>query len=249
MKKGSTKLIIAMALALCSAGCPGMTIAGPPESEAVLLHENFNPKGQLVEQMNDGATFVAEMCKTAESLNDYSLVFETKTFKKNSSVTEKGVLYFKKPKLMRIEELGEYNKGSVAVLGKDGKAHARGAGLASLVTLTMKPDDHMLDAANGDKMEDSDFISLTKLLRDRLKDGSAARVSEKAVVMSGVGEPTFVLEIFHPDDPKTIQKRIYVSTKTNLPIRWDDYDYKEPCLSTWKDVKMNTGLSDDLFKL
>ncbi len=30
-------------------------------------------------------------------------------------------------------------------------------------------------------------------------------------------------------------------------MRWDDYDYKDPCLSTWKDVKTNIGLSDDLF--
>lgn len=249
MKNRLTNLILPILLALVSTGFCLQANAGPAESEAVLQHENFNPKGQLVEQMKDGAPFVAEMCKTAESLNDYSLVFETKTFKKGSSVTEKGALYFKKPKLMRIEEKGEFNKGSVAVLGKDGKAHARGAGLASLVTLTMKPDDHMLDAANGDKMEDSDFISLTNILRERLKQGSAARVSEKAVTISGVSEPTFVLEIFHPDDPKTVQKRVYVSTKTNLPIRWDDYDYKDPCLSTWKEVKTNTGLSDDLFKL
>lgn len=224
-------------------------IAGPPESEAVLQRENFNPKGQLVEEMKEGSAFINEMCKAAEALNDYSLIFETKTFKKGSSVTEKGSLYFKKPKLMRIEELGEFNKGSVAVIGKDGKARAHGGGLASLVTLTMKPDDHMLDAANGDRMEDSDFISLTNILRERLKQGSAARVSDKPIVVSGLTEPTFVLEVFRPEDPKTVQKRVYVHPKTNLPVRWDDYDYKDPCLSTWKDVKTNIGLSDDLFKL
>lgn len=239
---------IAAVLTLC-AGLLMTTesFAHTPGDEAA--KHNFNSSGPILESMKDGAEFVDKMEKEIAKLNDYSLVFETKTFKKDKTVVERGNLYFKKPKQMRIEEIGDYNKGSVAVIGKDGKARAHSGGITSFVTVTTNPDDKMLDAANGDKMEDSDFASLARILQEKLKSGHKARVSEKAVEVEGVGELAYVLEVYHPSNPKNVLKRIYVHPGTNLPIRWDDYDYKDPCLSTWKNVKPNTGLSDDLFKL
>lgn len=233
--------------------CPGTStlpaIGAPVESDEAKLRQNFNPHGQLIEPMKDGAAFIGEMYSDIEKLNDYQLVFETKTFKKNTTVIEAGNLYFKKPKLMRLEETGEFNKGSVAVIGKGGMARAHGGGIAGIVTLTLKPDDKMLDAANGDKMQDSDFLSLATILKEKLKSGISSRVTEKPVTVSGVSEPVYVLELFHANDPKLCLKRIFVHPKTNLPVRWDDYDYKDPCLSTWREVKTNIGLSDDLFNL
>lgn len=220
-----------------------------PLNEEELHRQHFNPNVQMVERPIDGDALVNSMMEEAERLEDYSLVFETKTFKKASTVVERGNLYFKKPKLMRLEETGEFNKGAVAVIGRDGKARAHSGGLTQFVTVTVSPDSKMLDAANGDKMEDSDFISLARILKERLKQGQASRASKEPITTSGVNEATFVLEVFHPKDPKLVLKRIYVDPKTKLPVRWDDYDYKDPCLSTWKNVKTNIGLSDSLFKL
>lgn len=211
--------------------------------------ENFNKSGPMLPAMKDGQALISAMCADAQKLNDYSLVFETITFKKGETVSEKGNLYFKKPKLMRLEEIGDYKKGSVAVLGKDGKVRAHAGGLIKFVTLTMDPSDKQLNAANGDRMEDSDFISLSNVLRDRLKQGQLARVSDKPVAAPGVGQPTLVLEIFKASEPKVVLKRVFVDPKTNLPVRWDDYDYIEPCSSTWKNVKTNIGISDNLFKM
>jgi len=211
--------------------------------------ENFNQAGPMLSSMKDGQALVSTMCSEAQKLNDYSLVFETITFKKGETISEKGNLYFKKPKLMRLEEIGDYKKGSVAVLGKDGKVRAHAGGMIKFVTLTLDPSDKQLDAANGDRMEDSDFVSLSNVLRDRLKQGQQARVSDKAVAAPGVSQPTLVLEIYKSSDPKTVLKRVFVDPKTSLPVRWDDYDYKDPCSSTWMNVKANTGISDDLFKM
>lgn len=223
--------------------------ASPPTGEEAKAKHQFTPHGQLVDEMKDGEAFIHNMHKEADLLQDYTLVFETKTFKKHETVVEGGKLYFKKPKLMRLEETGEFNKGSVAVIGKDGKARAHSGGVTSFLTVTMSPDDKMLNAANGDRMEDSDFVSLATSLKDHLKRGNQSRVTEKPIQVEGFLEPVFVLEVFHPSDPKLVTKRIYVDPKTHLPIRWDDYDYKDPCLSIWKNVKTNVGLSDDLFKL
>lgn len=213
------------------------------------LVENFNQAGPMLPNMKDGQALISAMCADAQKLNDYSLVFETITFKKGETVSEKGNLYFKKPKLMRLEEIGDYKKGSVAVLGKDGKVRAHAGGLIKFVTLTLDPSDKQLNAANGDRMEDSDFISLSNVLRDRLKQGQLARVSDRPVATPGVGQLTMVLEIFKASEPKVVLKRVFVDPKTNLPVRWDDYDYKEPCSSTWKNVKTNIGISDELFKM
>ncbi len=224
-------------------------IAGAPVSEWAKQSISFNPQGPLVESMKDGASFIETMGKEVEKMSDYSLLFETKSFKKNSSITEAGKLFFKKPNMMRIEETGEFNKGSVAVIRKDGTARAKGGGIAGLVVLTLKPGDKMLDAANGDKMEDSDFASLVRVLKERLRSGQVSRVSEKPVTTPGVSQPAYVLEIFKPADAKLCVKRVWVHPLSYLPVRWDDYDYKDPCLSTWKDVKSNMGLSEVLFDL
>jgi Outer membrane lipoprotein-sorting protein len=210
---------------------------------------NFNSAGPLLKNMKEGSALIDTMVQKAEALNDYSLVFETITYKKGETIQEKGKLWFKKPKLMRLEEIGDYQKGSVAVLGKDGKVRAHAGGLIKFVTLTLSPDDKQLDAANGDKMEDSDFISLANILKKRLKQGNLARVSEAPVTAAGVERETLVLELYKADNPKLVLKRIYVDPKSALPVRWDDYDYATPCSSTWTDVKANTNLSDDLFKM
>ena len=242
------RLVCAMTLMMI-ASCSQAAFAGAPVSVAARKNISFDSQGPLVEPMKEASAFIENMGKEVDRLNDYSLLFETKTFKPGSSVTEAGRLYFKKPKMMRIEETGEFNKGSVAVIQKDGKARAKGGGITGLVVLTLKPDDKMLDAANGDKMEDSDLASLVRILKDRLKGGQTARVSEKPVTVAGVSEPAYILELFKASDPKTCLKRVWVHPSTYLPVRWDDYDYKDPCLSTWKDVKGNVGLSDDFFKL
>ena len=67
----------------------------------------------MLPTMKDGQALVSAMCSDAQKLNDYSLVFETITFKKGETVSEKGNLYFKKPKLMRLEEIGDYKKNQV----------------------------------------------------------------------------------------------------------------------------------------
>lgn len=229
----------------------GLVLAAPPS--------DFDAKGPFQSEMVDGAWIIEKMIKEADSLKDYSLVFETKTFKGKETISERGKLSFKKPKLMRLEEIGDYKKGSLAVLGKDGMVRAHAGGLIKFVTLTMRPDDKQLDAANGDKMEDSDLASLANLLGRRLKEGNLSRVTAKPVTCnlgSGAGSGSgsgsgsaYVLELFHKSNPTVCLKRVYVDPRTYLPLRWDDYDYKTPCTSKWFDVRTNIGLSDDLFKI
>jgi len=221
----------------------------PPCSEAEKLKRHFTTSGPLFEKMKDGESFINNMHSKADLLSDYSLDFEIQTFKPRQTVDEFGKLFFKKPKLMRLQERGEYNRGAEAVICKDGKARAHLGGVAKFLTMTLDPGDKILNAANGDRLEDCDFVSLSMLLEHHLKNGALSRVTEKAEHVDGIDRPVYVLELYRPSEPKTVFKRVYVDPASSLPVRWDDYDYKFPCLSTWKNVKLNVGLSDDLFKL
>jgi outer membrane lipoprotein-sorting protein len=211
--------------------------------------ENFTDQGPLVDSMIDGHHIIEAMHKHADDLNDYSLVFDMTVFKKGTVVTERGKLFFKKPQLLRLEETGQYKTGSVAVIGKDGKAHAHTGGVAKFITLTMDPDDKQLRASNGDSLKESDLASLGVMLKNLLKQGIKSRTSEKPLSIKGVGEAAYVVELYRPENPKLVLKRIFVDPITYLPVRWDDYDFKDPSASFWKCVKTNIGLTDDLFTL
>jgi outer membrane lipoprotein-sorting protein len=236
-------------LVLLVAFSPMLTVNATRASKETAQIANFTSKGPLVQPMKDGEVFIDTMYKNANQLNDYSMVFETTVFKKGSTVHERGNLYFKKPKLMRLEETGDYKKGSVAVLGKDGKVRAHSGGVLKLITVTMDPDDKQLNAANGDAMKGSDFVSLALSLKNKIKQGVKSRVSEKPLGVEGIGQPAYVLEMYYPSDPSLVLKRIYVDPSTYLPVRWDDYDYKNPCASVWRNVKTSIGLGDELFKM
>jgi len=243
--KGMMTGLVAIAIA---ASIP-MQTAMAVGSRAAVQVDNFTDKGPILESMVDGHHIVDAIYKHTNELNDYSLVFEMTVFKKSSVVNERGNLYFKKPQLLRLEETGQYKTGSVAVIGKDGKAHAHLGGVAKFITMTMDPDDKQLRASNGDALKESDLASLGVLLKNLLRQGLKSRVSEQPLTMKGVNEPTYVMELYHPENPELVAKRIWVDPNTYLPVRWDDYDFKDPSASVWRNVKTNIGLKDDLFTL
>lgn len=229
-----------------------LTLANVTSAACAREVENFSPDGPVASNMQEsaGESAINNFTRTAEALDDYSLIFEAITFKKNhGTIEEKGKLFFKKPHLMRLEEIGDFQKGSIVVIGADGKAHARGGGLARFITLTLDPKDKQLNAANGDRMIDSDFASLAHTLAGRLGKGQKARGAAGSVTISGAKKAAEIVELYEQASPARVLKRIYFDPHSHLPLRWDDYDYAMPCSSTWSEVKLNPGLSADLFKL
>jgi outer membrane lipoprotein-sorting protein len=239
--------LLSLAIAICISTLMQATSAATSK-DAVQI-ENFTERGPIVEGMTDGRHVIEEMCKHAEELKDYSLSFEMTVFRQSSVVNECGNLYFKKPRLLRVEETGQYKAGSVVVIGKDGKAHGHEGGLAKFITVTLDPKDKSLQASNGDALTDSDFASLSVQLKTLLYKGMKSRANSEPLTMNGIGKPTYVLELYSPEHPQLVAKRIFVDPNTYLPLRWDDYDYKSPCASVWKNVRTNIGLSDNLFSL
>ena len=71
--------------------------------------------------MADGNAEIERMISAANSFEDYTVDFEM-TALKSKKVTEGGTLFFKKPRLIRVETKSGERKGALAVM-EIGRAH------------------------------------------------------------------------------------------------------------------------------
>lgn len=210
---------------------------------------NFSEKGPMFEGMIDGSSVIQSMYEKADKIKDYSCNFEIDVFKKSTTVREKGKFYFKKPRMMRSEEHGEYHPGAVVVFRRDGTVRAHYGGWMKIFTATVDPNDSRLLASNGYPMKGTDFLSLAAFLKNWLAEGIKSRITPDPVAVEGISKKVLVLEMYRPSKPQFVLKKVYLDPATLLPMRWDDHDYANPSLSKWTDIKTNLGLSDDLFDL
>jgi len=203
-----------------------------------------------MESQKDGATFVDSMYNAAAALNSYSFRYQMQVVKKKTPVVEEGNLYFKHPRLIRVEEIGPYKNGAIAVLGGDGKVRAHLGGALKYFVVTLDPHSSELRSANGYPMVDSDFLSLAAFLKNWVKEGIKARVTEKPAPLNGNGKPVQVLEMYKAEAPERVLKRVFVDPDSFLPVLWHDFQGGELLsVSSWSNVSLNVALSDELFKL
>lgn len=195
----------------------------------------------------DGAEMIQDMTSAANDLKAYTFTYEMTVFKGKKTIFEKGNFYFQKPRLLRVEEVGEYKKGAVAVIGKDGKIRGHLGGALSPFTVTLSENSDQLLSANGYPMVDSDYSSMCKVIQSFLKQGMKSRVSDRPVAVDGHPEKVYVLEIYKGTD---LFKRSYVNSQSLLPVEWFDYvDGRLFARTVWKNLRITQNLSDDLFKL
>jgi hypothetical protein len=196
----------------------------------------------------DGAGTIHQWLKSAQSYDDYSFEYAMKVFKPSgSTVTEVGKLYFKRLRLLRIEETGGPKAGSVAVLQADGKVHGHMGGGLKFFVATLSPDSSMLKSANGWPMCNSDFTSLAQAVEGYLKEGCPAKVTATPVTVGDHANKLYDWQMYRPDGT-TLYKRALFDPTTGCPIEWWDYvNGKLYAHSTWTNFKPNQGLSDKVF--
>jgi len=224
---------------------PGSTTGGVTAAQKTQSHSA--PKVESA--FKDGALFIERMIKSAESYPDYIFDF-TMTNIKGKKQTEVGKFYFKKPRLIRLEEVGNFRKGSIAVLTASGKCRAKPGGTFKFITVDLPPNSELLRGANGYPMVDSDLTSLAQALKKFIeKDGCVARVSENPVATAGDSK-NYMLEVYHKSLEGEIFKRVAVDPQSMLPVEWWDYiDGQLSSHSVWTNFKGNVGLADELFTL
>lgn len=199
--------------------------------------------------MKDGKALIDNWYKASDSYNSYQFNYVMTCYKPNGTVTDTGNLFFKKKRLMRIEQTGGPKKGSVAVLQADGKVKAHPGGALRFFSATLSPESDMLLSANGWPMVKSDFLSLAEAVQGYIKGGDCPKMTETPVQVPGHAEKLNVFELYKGGPNGPIFKRALFDADTNLPIEW--WDYKDGALfahSTWSNFKAN-NLSDNVFTL
>ena len=209
------------------------------------------PKADNADYVN-AAPFIERMLKAADSYKDCVFEYEMTNYK-GKKLIEKGKFYFKKPRMMRLEEVGSFRKGSIAVMGSGGKIKAKPGGALSFMTVDLAPSSDYLRSANGYPMVDSDLSSLAQALKTFIeKDSCVARVTENTVQStSNAPSQVYMLEVYHGSNFEgEIYKRVAIDPKSMLPVEWWDYiDGKLSSHSIWNNFKGNVGLADDVFTI
>ncbi|CAN5229128.1 hypothetical protein BH11CYA1_BH11CYA1_28870 [soil metagenome] len=198
-----------------------------------------------------GAPFIERMVKAADSYKDYVFEYEMTNYKGKKQI-EKGKFYFKKPRMMRLEEVGNFRKGSIAVMGSGGKIKAKPGGALGFMTVDLPPTSDYLRSANGYPMVDSDLSSLAQALKTFIeKDSCVARVTTNTVQSITIPAQVYLLEVYHGSNfDGEIYKRVAIDPKSMLPVEWWDYiGGKLSSHSIWNNFKGNVGLADDVFTL
>lgn len=199
--------------------------------------------------MKDGKPIIDTWLKASDALNSYQFNYQMTCYKSDGTVTDTGNLWFKKKRLLRIEQTGGPKKGSVAVLQADGKVKAHAGGALKFFSATLSPDSNMLLSANGWPMVKSDFVSLAEAVEGYIKGGDYPRMTEAPVQVPNRTEKVNVFELYKGGPNGTLFKRALFDPETNLPIEW--WDYKDGTLfahSTWSNFKA-ANLSDNVFTL
>ena len=199
---------------------------------------------------NDGVEFLKEMSTAANNLNSYTSVSSMTVFKNGKTIQENSRFTFKKPRMIKAEELGPYKKGSVAVLLKNGKVKGHLGGLLSKFSGTVDADSDWVTSANGYPLVDSDFYSMSKVMLDFANKGKKTFVTQSPVTVTGQSKPVYVLEMYTDASKQELMKRAYIDPQSLLPVEWFDYkDGKLFAHTLWKDVKLNVDLDDSVFNL
>lgn len=206
--------------------------------------------GMTVERTVDGADFVQDMYDACTALKSYTFDYETTVFKGSKTIDQKGKFYFKQPRLLRVQMTGSFKHGAVAVLAADGKVRGHLGGALSAFTVTLSPSSDMLQGANGYPLVDSDFMGMVSVVKKFLQQGCKSKVTEHPVVAEGQPKKVYIIEIFKGPAFTELYKRAYIDPQSLLPVEWFDYqDGKLFARTVWKNLKFDSSISDDLFKI
>jgi len=247
-KSVSTKILTVALCVMALSGTLSQSAVARGKKEllgnaAGLSRENF------ANATKDGKELIDNWLKSSDSLNSYQFNYQMTCYKSDGTVTDTGNLFFKKKRLLRIEQTGGPKKGSVAVLQSDGKVRAHPGGAFKFFTATLSPDSNMLLSANGWPMVKSDFVSLAEAVEGYIKNGDVPKMTETPVQVPGHPEKLHIFELYKGGPNGPIFKRALFDPDSNLPVEW--WDYRDGNLwahSTWSNFKA-TNLSDDVFMM
>ena len=203
------------------------------------------PSSDLV----DGAAELQKLLTQVNGWSDYTCLTEQHNFKPNKITIAASKFFYKKGPVVRIEVVGGgFRDGSVVVRSRDGKITGKGGGLMGCIQMTLDPDSRMLILPSGINVMHADFPELVAKLNNDLAHGFSSKMSSSPVTEPDLGRKVFGIEIH--DNSNALKAKLFLSAEDHLPLRWDIFRADGGKTQTYfKNLRFNTGLSDDLFNM
>ena len=194
----------------------------------------------------DGAAFVEKLLSETESWSDYTCTSELHNSKGEKTTVSSSRFFYKKGPQVRIEVIGGgFRDGSILVRSQ-GKVVARGGPWMGGMQMNLDPDSRLLILPSGANVTKADFPELFARMKNQLEHGYTCLMSRQAVMEDS--KKTLILEVYDPD--KVLRARVHLDADEHIPVRWESFVSDEVHTSTiFKNVRINTGLRDELFKL
>ncbi len=173
------------------------------------------------------AELVERMRAAFERVQDYTCRLIERNFKRPDEFSESDYA-FKKPHLIKLVGRVGRSKGSVVVLGRDGKTSLRKNGFP-IPTFLVR--DELRDFTR------SDFGSLVEEIEQFLSAGAEATVTLRG--------DAYLLRLARGN-----RVRLYVvDAQVNLPIELlETVDGQRVSLTEWRDLRLDVGLTEDAFQ-
>jgi outer membrane lipoprotein-sorting protein len=185
------------------------------------------------------------------ALQDYTCVLETYSKKGEKEQTSTIEQKFLKPKWIRMQITEGDGKGSIGVYNPFTKK-VRGCktGILKIVVLTLEITDSRVSSIRGHRIDQGDFLTMLERLEDYHTSGEITSI-ERTTYNE---KPAYLFKAEVTDTSKlwgAQKESIWLSEDNLLPLRSEQRlgDNTLVHSSTYRDIKIDTGLTEEDFKL
>lgn len=193
---------------------------------------------------------LSKMRRSYDGLRDYRCVFDSFSSNGSESALVKYSYYFKKPSMVRMEILSEKNKNTVLLYDGGAKVRVKpGSGVLSATSFSLEPDHSKIIDKRNNGVPQSTWGWLIERHEEWHNLIEQTGVSTETVY--GRSAIVYELRSKQPETTALIAtERFWVDAETHLPLKYIQYDSKGETIQSgsFYDVKINTGLKDELFK-
>lgn len=156
--------------------------------------------------------------------------------------------WFKRNHQVRMEVLDGKNKGSLLTRNDRGRIKGKKGGILRLVTVTLDDTDERILNLRGRKFYEADWGTILSEFAERTKAGWKVEIVDEEKVG---GTPCRVLVATGSETESRVSKdMMWIDKKSHLILRRKQYEGENLVNEVlWWDIRLNSGLSDDLFSL
>lgn len=208
----------------------------------------FNPEsleGDGIEMHNTG-DLLKRIDASYKGLDDYRCTLLSYN---EDNDEERMVYFFKKPKRIRMELITPHKGTIVTYKSDDPFVYVSPFRWLRRLVLSFRLDNPLVMSSNGHQVDESDIGSfIDMILRPAVINGDAS------ILDANPGSPdSYLINIDFKEETKGRPNKfkVWIDKRLLLPVRIDSY-YPDGRLMesvTFKELTVNSGLSDDLFRL